>query len=456
MPTPKIGQLREAGGGIAPDIACVACLPTSGHTTPMQEVRWYRYEMRKRSGKKALVGDRCHSCSAWVKKHLSWMSFEDAVALCERDSKFVAEAMPCIKSYAPPDDEDDASDFPAEDVCQKVFTGICVQRQGILLDKAEFNEKFKSLGPDAWDRCGIQPTMCMNEHGKRSQAIIVRDESAPYRKVMAYTFMGDERSTYKLMSSDHVFASQGSRLMSSLTKDRRTKAGSEMQAMTSPKPFPTLAELEDNIQNGAAAAADAGGDADSDDEQVVVDSAGKVVEGAAMATPQKSGAMSSARSSHGGGVGLLKLARAGMLGSGKKSVAASTYDDGDGEEGLNRSAAHWIGKMNLTAIMAGTKMGREKGFATKARDRMYNMDEHCDARALDRHLKLVRYAENLTAKRIETIEEPELVESVEKMVEASADFPSAVKLALWTRRVKAFSPPPPRHRWGPQGHEELD
>ena len=68
-----------------------------------------------------------------------------------------------------------------------------------------------------------------------------------------------------------------------------------------------------------------------------------------------------------------------ILGSSRDSLA------GDEDSALSRSAQHWISRLPLEMVMSDKKLGKERHFAEKCRDRLYEMNKDVDAKALERH-----------------------------------------------------------------------
>lgn len=114
------------------------------------------------------------------------------------------------------------------------------------------------------------------------------------------------------------------------------------------------------------------------------------------------------------------------------------HAEDDDEGAINKSVALWISQLNLFEVLSNIKLGKQRYFAEKCRDRSAAAGEEVDAKALDKHIKLVALAERVTAPRVPSCDEETLRESLQALVQAEVGFPSVVKEALLKRRGDAL------------------
>lgn len=106
---------------------------------------------------------------------------------------------------------------------------------------------------------------------------------------------------------------------------------------------------------------------------------------------------------------------------------------------LNKRAAHWINELKPFDVLANVKLGKQRYFAVKCRDRLAAAGEKVGAQTLDKHIKLAALAERVTAKRAPLCDDDTLREGLQALVDADVDFRSDVKEALLTSRSSALT-----------------
>ena len=388
------------------------------------EVRtWCKYQVSKRSAKKVPLEDKCSTCVVFVDRHFKWMGWDELKKLMSRDEKFAKEVRPVLIAYDVSEADVAAvgGGFDKEEVNLATVVGLKIERHGLFLNKEEFNLAMRELvGEDAFDRSPTAPISVTNEKGKPERGIVLSDPTRPHRSITTYAISADERIIHKLHPDEDLVPSLGRRLFNHLLTRRGTKAAGDhgLFAMKAPSSMNELAEL---MNSGAPPA---GSDGEEHDEFAIVDAAGKELK---ELTPKK-----------GIGSAASVVSQGKMSASCKKSLvgAGSVCDDGEEDDGpLHNSAHHWISRLSLVAAMSGLKLGKEKRFAENAAERLKKAGSEHDAKCILRHLRLVAHAENLTAKKVASLDFRVLFDSVEELKDPDGciDFPSDVKQALLTK-----------------------
>lgn len=387
-----------------------------------KEKPWHSFTVAKRSGKRVPNEPICHECWTWHASTMSWMPWSDFVALFKRDTKFAKEVRTAIDIRSGKQQRD----FAPESVAHLLSVGYRVEVAALPLTKQEVEEQ---VGEGSWDRIlhsGQKPTQLFLENGQKTATLLVKDPSQP-RKVIIYSDYGFEKASLAQELSACSMPSQGDRLVKHLLQKRKTDT-----PMLGSSRLQSIEDLR-GISRGLHGEKD-GADSGESEGEVQVET--RDASGALIVTPspgkikEKLGSVFRRAAS----------AASGLAPSARRSAAASVDDgtsgiDDDGEA-LNKSAAHWVMKLDLCQIMSGRKLGRQKGFAIKARDRLYEQGLDDDAKTLNRHLGIVNHAECLTAASIPNLTEAELDVHLKEILPLDLPIPTDVMYAIFWKRTE--------------------
>ena len=345
--------------------------------------------------------DVCRHCLAFYNSSLQWLPWPAFVKLMKENGSFCKEARQAICQKK-------LGETPAFHRCsveQISRTGLFVQRRGFFMDRDEFMKASSGKAPEA---CSAPLVEGLNEHGERVKGYAVADPAHPYREFVAVGSVEEVQGSVRMKPEDHWMPSQGVRLQQALQQERQSKT---IRKMLQKGGLKTMQELTSDL--GEATENDDDND-DDDDEEPLVSRLSRLGSGSDLGS--KSG-----------------ISRKGSFGGGKANRLSDR--PGDNPEGLAESAAHWKDVLDFSKVMSGKALGREKGFAWECVDRLKGKGMVTDANHLRSFLQLVELAEQLTPKRITTVEFDRFKEALEKLVVEEVDFPSPVKEAIVNRML---------------------
>ena len=397
--------------------------------------------MKKKGAEKVkvAVNDKCAKCadfwSTTCCKFMTWEEFCDKrwnspVFRLETD-----EAMQ-IDLSTPPTCEPTS-------IHSKMRIGIRVSQDGMIMDRAEIQEKLKGRTPES---VGLKLEKFPDVTNKVTSGIAFLDPQARYKRFTAFAECYDEQDTEKMSASSCRFKSQCEKAFAFVYKDRvkngrKNILNSELQSLDELElrlaKSLQQAELADNPELAAVVGDGPGGqsgDGSGDETEREVVGQSFATSGAGpRASPVKGGARSSAESSH-----------RGSLGRGVVAASGSVVTEPDGDDAMNESVgmamppSYWINKISLSAVLCGTRYGREKGFAATTVDKMQAAGKETGAKLLRTHLKQVAICEQLTASRLPNMPSDELRKLLSEISDVDLDFPSDLKKALLIRRITQY------------------
>ena len=118
-------------------------------------------------------------------------------------------------------------------------------------------------------------------------------------------------------------------------------------------------------------------------------------------------------------------------GSKAGSDVGSMCGGGSFSEDAKAVAGH-IAKMNITQILAGSKLGVSIHHASEAARKM----EPRHSLQLRNHIKMARIAEAVQPSKLESIADSELDESLSALTDFGVEWPVGLQAALWRKQVK--------------------
>lgn len=340
-----------------------------------QETEWAAYAVKRgkssQDDNRRAIEDKCLRCfNFWTDRLKKITTWEDLVSKVKNPKEPVSrEIVDGLAVY----DQTKSFEGDPSDIFTNTETGLEVASEGFFLNREEFIQFMKTeehpngLTPE---QCNIKESTGLNADGSQAKGFKVKDESRPWRTFRQFARSADFTRTWRLDADQQTMPCEPALFLQHLHSKRQSGEGGPKLTIKA-SVFSKTELLKRAAQlavTGDVPAQDGfnSGDDGSDGEEVV--RAGKLEAKAAEGSEAKRRRCSTACSSAASAIASLV--------SPAKSIAKSLSSDKMGEDddeeadGRTKSWAHWVSVLNPQKIMNGTKLGKQKGFAQRAIERM--------------------------------------------------------------------------------------